>query len=114
MMDWGQGGFRHGGGFMGGEHWGFMVLGWLVPLLVIAAVIVLVVLLTRQRQHAVATGITPTNAGVLEPGATMPAAPAAPATPVAPSPALVILDERYARGEIDREEYLARRKDLGG
>jgi uncharacterized membrane protein len=24
------------------------------------------------------------------------------------------LDERYARGEIDREEYLQRRKDLGG
>jgi hypothetical protein len=23
------------------------------------------------------------------------------------------LDERYARGEIDREEYLQRRKDLG-
>lgn len=28
--------------------------------------------------------------------------------------ALAILDERYARGEIDREEYLRRRKDIGG
>ena len=25
-----------------------------------------------------------------------------------------VLDERYARGEIDREEYLQRRKDIGG
>lgn len=28
--------------------------------------------------------------------------------------ALAILDERYAGGEIDREEYLRRRKDIGG
>lgn len=28
--------------------------------------------------------------------------------------AVDVLDERYARGEIDREEYLRRRKDLQG
>ncbi|MGE3679063.1 MAG: SHOCT domain-containing protein [Burkholderiales bacterium] len=28
--------------------------------------------------------------------------------------ALTILRERYARGEIDKEEYDARRRDLGG
>ena len=30
------------------------------------------------------------------------------------SRALEILDERYARGEIDREEFDTRRRDLGG
>ncbi|GAB4253200.1 MAG: hypothetical protein Kow00129_14170 [Thermoleophilia bacterium] len=29
-----------------------------------------------------------------------------------PGRALAILDERYARGEVDREEYLRRRADL--
>lgn len=29
-------------------------------------------------------------------------------------PGLAILEERYARGEIDREEYQQRRRDLGG
>ncbi|WP_374573330.1 SHOCT domain-containing protein [Phenylobacterium sp.] len=30
------------------------------------------------------------------------------------SSALHILEERYARGEIQREEYLEKKKDLGG
>lgn len=30
------------------------------------------------------------------------------------SGALKVLDDRYARGEIDREEYLQRRKDIAG
>ncbi len=30
------------------------------------------------------------------------------------SRAIEILEERYARGEIDREEFEARRRDLGG
>ena len=29
-----------------------------------------------------------------------------------PSAGLAVLEERYARGEIDREEYLAKREDL--
>ena len=29
-------------------------------------------------------------------------------------PGLAILEERYARGEFDREEYRQRRRDLGG
>lgn len=31
-----------------------------------------------------------------------------------PPTALEILDERYARGEIDREDYLQRKKDISG
>jgi putative membrane protein len=38
--------------------------------------------------------------------------PAAGATP--PSPALHELDLRYARGEIDRADYLERRADIAG
>ena len=30
------------------------------------------------------------------------------------SPGLDVLEERYARGEIDREEYLQKKRDLGG
>jgi len=30
------------------------------------------------------------------------------------SPALRMLDERYAKGEIDREEYLRRKRDILG
>lgn len=31
-----------------------------------------------------------------------------------PRTARDILDERYAKGEIDREEYLRRKQDIGG
>jgi uncharacterized membrane protein len=45
-------------------------------------------------------------------------APAALYTPATPSPAatpslLAILEERYARGDIGREEFLQRKQDLG-
>jgi putative membrane protein len=30
------------------------------------------------------------------------------------SPGLEVLEERYARGEIQRDEYLQKKKDLGG
>lgn len=37
-----------------------------------------------------------------------------PAAPSSRSDALSILEARYARGEIQREEYLEKKKDLGG
>jgi len=30
------------------------------------------------------------------------------------SPGLAALEERYARGEIDRDEYLEKKRDIGG
>ena len=41
-------------------------------------------------------------------------APPGPAVPASRSDALSILEGRYARGEIQREEYLEKKKDLGG
>jgi putative membrane protein len=40
--------------------------------------------------------------------------PAGPADPASGSLALKALDERYARSEIDREEYLRRKRDILG
>lgn len=44
----------------------------------------------------------------------MPGGPPHVAGPPGPAPALAELDLRYARGEIDRDEYLQRRADLSG
>ncbi len=84
-----QTGGEHGHEMMGG--WGPMILGPLMMLLVIAAIVVLVVLAVRWLGGAGAH----------------PAPRAAPAkTP------LEILKERFARGEIDQEDYEARRRTL--
>jgi len=53
-----------------------------------------------------------------EPGAAVTPLPAAPETAAgtgtaAPSGLLATLQERYARGEIDRDEFLQRKQDLG-
>ena len=78
-----------------GGGWYGMILGPLIMILVFALVIVAVVLLVRW-----ASGPWPGTTALqnVPPGRT----------------SLDILDERYARGEIDREEYLQRRKDIGG
>ena len=78
------------GGWGGGTGWmGFgMVFVWL---LLIAALIALVVWLVRSPPHAGANSVLPPRR----------------------SPGLDILEERYARGEINRDEYLQKKRDMG-
>jgi putative membrane protein len=71
-----------------GWGWGGMWLGPLFMIAVLALLVAFVVFLVRWL------------------GGDRAAAPKAPRT------ARELLDERYARGEIDREEYLRRRQDL--
>lgn len=72
-----------------------MIFGPLIMILVLALLIVAVVLLVRWASGP------------------WPGAPAAQHVPPGRTP-LDILNDRYARGEIEREEYLQRRKDIGG
>ena len=75
-----------GHGYWGGPGW-WGVVGGLVSLAFLVLVVVLVASLVRNR-----------------PGA----------GPVASSSAIRILEERYARGEISRDEFLERRASLTG
>ncbi len=95
MMQWGWG----GGG------WGWGLAGSLLSLLFIAAIVIGIVLVVRAvsggHSHAGGQWASPPP----PPASTLPA-------PAGPSAALRILEERYARGEIDREEFLGRKQDL--
>jgi putative membrane protein len=71
---------------MGG--WGFMGLGFLFWLAILAAVIAAVVWFLRSQQGG--------RAGLLK----------------RRSDSHEMLEERYARGEIDRDEYLQKKRDL--
>ncbi|MGN6759763.1 MAG: SHOCT domain-containing protein [Leifsonia sp.] len=74
---------------MGGAG-AWWIVWLLVPLLIIAVVVVLVVTLTRRGPSEGSGAVAPPT-----------------------SSARAILDERYARGEIDHEEYIRRRDELG-
>jgi putative membrane protein len=76
--------FVHPGWFVG-----FGILVWLIQAALIIGVVVLFVLLLRRDRH------------VPTPGPPRP-------------PSLGILEERYARGEISREEFIERRQVLTG
>jgi len=87
-------GFGAWGGHMGG-HWGGGFLGPIFMIVVLAVVIALVVMLVRR------LGDTPGRHDG-HPGARHRQTP------------LDILEERFARGEVEREEFEERRKLLGG
>lgn len=73
-----------GWGHMGGWGWGMSIFGWVFMVAVVGLLVWLIVTSSRR-----------------------PDRPAA-----GERSALDVLDERYARGEIEREEYLERRADL--
>ena len=78
--------------YMGNDGWGHMLFGGLMMVLFWGAVIALAVFLVR----GLTRGRGEKGDGVSQPRPT----------------ALDLLQERYARGEIDREEYEQRRHDL--
>ena len=84
-----MGRWMDGGWHLGGGWWfGWMFVGWLLTVALIAAVVIAAVLLARPRRG----GDEPYDGGS----------------------ARRILEERYARGEIDTEEFERRRAALGG
>jgi putative membrane protein len=94
------GGARWGDAYWGRMHDGMGWGGWLLLLLLLvflaALVVVVVVLVVRAASGS-------------------PSQPGAGGRAVAgPSAAQQVLDERFARGEIDEEEYLRRRSVLRG
>ena len=84
----------------GGDGWGWLwPFHFLIPLLFLALVIAAIVLAVR---YAMGWGGRPIGSGMMGYGVER------------RSSALNVLEERYARGEINREEYLEKKRDITG
>jgi putative membrane protein len=88
-------------GMMGGwDGWGwFWPFHFIIPLLFLALIITAVVLVLR---YAIGWGGHPMGPGRMGYGMER------------RSSALDVLEERYARGEINRDEYLEKKRDITG
>lgn len=86
QQDWGPWRMHEWMGW--GSGWGGMILGPLVMIAWLALLVAVVVLIVRWLGGGSVSGVRPERT------------------------ARDILDERYARGEIDREEYQRRRQDI--
>lgn len=95
MMGWGW----NGVGGNGGGAWA--IAGELLSLVFLVAVVVGVILIVRALLTHQSRGSEWPQSG-----------PPLVSRGYEPPSALQILEERYARGEIDREEFLARKQDL--
>jgi putative membrane protein len=85
-------GYGPGWGMMGNWGWGYGSVHMIVWIVIIAAGVLLCGWAMRS---------------VCMPGMHYHAMPSR-------SPGLDVLEERYARGEINRDEYLQKKKDIGG
>jgi putative membrane protein len=85
-------GYGPGWGMMGNWGWGYGLAHMIAWIVIIAAVVLLCGWVMRS---------------VCMPGMRHHAMPSR-------SPGLDVLEERYARGEINRDEYLEKKKDIGG
>ncbi len=85
--------------------WGwFGPLHFIIPLLFFALIITAIVMAVR---YAMGWGGHPMGCGMMGPGMTGHGMERRP-------PGLDILEERYARGEINRDEYLEKKRDITG
>ena len=107
-----RGNWGYPGGAFGHHIGGVGIAGMILMIILWVAVIVAIVIgiralvLHSRRNRVQATVVLPAG------GYPTSVTPGPPPAPSAPS-LLAILEERYARGEITREDFLQRRQDLG-